>query len=98
MLDISPFYVYAIVNVSALGIFTLLTYKISKLLLSDNRVCVFASLIAVFGCTVLTINMLNTLADMIHLGHFSAAAAINKFSNINASLLVRSFSIGLCTC
>ncbi len=84
MFDISPFYVYSIVHVLALGLLILLTYKISALLLFDKRACVFASLIAVFGSTVLTRNMLNALTDMIHLGHFQVNAAINKFLNINA--------------
>lgn len=84
MFDISPFYVYSIIHVLALGLFMLLIYKISALLLFDNRACLFASLIAVFGSTVLPQNMLNTLVNLTPLIQFRINAAINKFLNTNA--------------
>jgi len=84
MLDVTPFYSFAIINIAALCLSTVLIYKISRLLIRDARANILSVVVALFAA----LSNLNILRGLYYsLGIFPEMRGqpfYNKFINVNA--------------
>ncbi len=85
LIQISPFYASAIVNILSLGLSLFLIYKISQCLIRDSRANLFSSLIAVFGVTIFSKPMILKAAEWIHpcLREIKAVPVFIRFSSFS---------------
>jgi hypothetical protein len=84
-LNISPFQSFALINIVSIGLSIYLIYRISGLVLKDEKANIFSAVIAIFGVTILDgrgILFLSTLFNLPNV-EYRALPVFNKFLNAN---------------
>ena len=82
--DITPFYSFAVVNVVSLGLVLLLCYRISGLLVRDQKANVLSAIVSVFGTTIFSFDQKIWLKQTLNIViECRGLPVFEKFSNIN---------------
>lgn len=84
VLNISPFYCFAIINVVSLGVCLILLYKISRLLIKDEKANIFSAITSIFGITFLTRKLIAKLSLLLQItAETRVTPVFTKFTNVN---------------
>jgi len=84
LLNVSPFYSFAVLNILSLLVVCLLVYRISRLLIQDRRANIFSVLISVFGTTIITPLLITASSRQISFYlEPRSAPSYQKFFNVN---------------
>lgn len=81
--DITPFYTFAIINIISLLVCMVVIYKISRLLIKDDKANILSVIISLFGSTVLNSYLVMYLNRINIVARTPGVPVWEKFSNIN---------------
>ncbi len=89
VLNVTPFTAFALINVMSLGLVMLLAYKISQMVVRDEKANIFSSVVAVFGTTIFSRTTIYLLLGLLHSSWAESRAipALMKFPNANGAPL-----------
>ena len=88
MLNLSPAYSFAVINVASAVLVMVLAYKISQTLVSSRSHNLFSALLTLAGATVFNKQMIDLIIDHVHINIENLAIPyFIKFTNVNAAPL-----------
>ncbi|MBW1854084.1 MAG: hypothetical protein JRJ00_05290 [Deltaproteobacteria bacterium] len=86
LLTITPFYSFALINIVLLFFSMVLIYKISRLLIEDERANIFSVIVSLFAISPMDLYLNFRLIRLLHIKlplEIRGVPAFDKFSNIN---------------
>ena len=84
IINLTPFYSFAILNIISLLLVTYLVYRISSLLINNPRANVFSVLISILGITIFSNSLILALSRHLHfIIEPRATPCFQKFFNVN---------------
>lgn len=83
--NLSPFTLFAFINIFSLSLSLFLIYKTSELLTPDRKANIFSAIISILGITIFNKSLILNIADLLHLPlrETRATPAFIKFSDAN---------------
>ena len=86
ILNITPFYAFAIINIVSLFLAMVLVYKISGLLIEDEKANIFSVIISIFAITIMDRHVNSHLERLLHIKipiDYRVIPVFDKFSHVN---------------
>jgi len=81
--NITPFYAFAIISIISLAVCMMVIYKISRLLIKDNKANILSVIISLFGSTIFNLYLMRFLRRINILTESRGVPAWVKFSDIS---------------
>lgn len=85
-LTITPFYAFALINTVSLCLVMVLVYKISQLLIEDEKANIFSAIISIFALSITDLHLVHRLRRLLHIYipfEVRGVPLFDKFANIN---------------